>query len=328
MDDVVIPSYLQVIDTSRGRTSSLGVFNNIALRIGEIVGIIYPNDPSSISKKFIEYTIKIQQRDGSDPGTTVVYPNVMVSNLFGGLADTFTYTLRKQATSNQSSGYGNGSKVLVLCINGESNSATIVGGIRDAIAVSTVETQDDGHNLNFTFNGINATIDDSGQLDIIYGGATDAKNHPRSDVDTSATGSHIAMTKDGSITLQNNTESVIIDRPNHKVNISAQSNVTIKSSGVLIGDATDATILGTRYRNAEDSMLNSLASNIGLVGENLAIAAAQLNLASLQVFGPFPTLAVAGTNLLFASQQLLAIQVAIQGFVLSGPYLSTKNKSD
>jgi len=318
----VIPHYLDVVDTTIGRTGSLGVFNNVALRVGEVVGVIYPDQPNSISKRFLEYTVIIQQRDGSDPGAPTTYPNVLVSNLFGGVADKLDYTLRVQTKSDKNSGYGDGSKVLVLCINGESNSACIIGGIKDAVATrkaGIVAEKTDGHNLNFAFNGIEALIDGDGQLILTMQGATDPDNKPRSDVDTEAVGASITMSNDGSVTIANSSENFQIDRPNHQIHLNAESNITLDSGGVLIGDATDAMILGTTYRRAEDELFNNMANSLFAMGTNLTTAAAPL-------VALFPSTT---SNLLLVAQQMFSLQVAIQKFVGTGSqYISDRHKLD
>lgn len=96
-DNTVVPSFQGL--QPRGAARDTGNLNNLALRMGEVKDIVYSDDTRSITKKFTEYTVEVQHRDNRAAGTTTLYRGCLVSNLFGGAADSFRYTLRKDDQS-------------------------------------------------------------------------------------------------------------------------------------------------------------------------------------------------------------------------------------
>lgn len=171
-DNSVMPSFMSV--RPRGFAEDPGNLTNLALRIGEVKDIIYPDSDLNQNKRFIEYVVEVQHRDGIGPGTTSEYMGCMVSNLFGGAADVLRYTLRKDdGASVGEDGLGVGSKVLLLCINGTGTRAIILGGVRDTrVDARSVETHADGHNFFTEFNGLSVGIDRAGQFKLQFRGAT------------------------------------------------------------------------------------------------------------------------------------------------------------
>ena len=98
-DNAVVPSFMGL--HRRGVAQDTGNMNNLALRMGEVKDIVYSDDPKSITKQFTEYSVEVQHRDNRAPGTTTMYHGCLVNNLFGGAADTFRYTLRKDDQSQK-----------------------------------------------------------------------------------------------------------------------------------------------------------------------------------------------------------------------------------
>jgi hypothetical protein len=90
-------------------------------------------------------------------------------------------------------GLGKGSKVLLLCLNGENNNAVILGGLRDQADVSGFgdkEAKDLGHYFHFNFNGVSADIDKDGQFTLVYNGKTEVDGTTK--VDSSKVGTFSA----------------------------------------------------------------------------------------------------------------------------------------
>jgi hypothetical protein len=189
-DGTVLPSYLSV----HSGAYADGQFDNIALRVGEVKEILYPDNPRSLSKKFTEYVVSVQMKDGAGVGVPIVYPNCIVAQQFGGVADYFTYTLRADDGSTQGdttkAGLGNGSLVLLLCLNGETSRPFIIGGfpVNDDDSDAALE-----HNLHFRFNGINVEVNKDGELSVSFQGATDAAGELAEGVDSEASGSELFL---------------------------------------------------------------------------------------------------------------------------------------
>jgi hypothetical protein len=234
-DLTCVPSFLGV--RSRGRSDYGRPFANIALRQGEVKKIVYPTDPASISKKFTEYVVEVNQSDGTDIGNLMVYTGVTVANLFGGGGDRIEYTLRADdGTQTTEAGTGNGSKVLLLCLNGQTSNAVIIGGIRN-YKYDNKDQKEDGHYLNFIFNGLGVNIDQNGAFTLTFQGKTDNLGNLLGDDDTQPTtvsidekGTFRASTKDEN-------QSLTIDNDDKKIQIQADEKLEVQVNKDLLMDA-------------------------------------------------------------------------------------------
>lgn len=297
---------------------------------GEVKDIIYPEDTRSRSKAFVEYEVNVQYRQGSGPGVSRLFTTCFIGNLFGGTADKISYTLRKDTVKNrEGDGVGVGSKVQLLCVNADLFNVVIIGGFRDP-ADPNQDSLSQGHNLFFEFNGIRAVINDDGELTLTYQGKTQVDGTLDASADANADGSTLVFSKDGSITSTSpdGKQSIKIDHSAHTISIVADTelditssgNVVIKSTGVKNGAATDAWVLGTTYRAAEDNLLASISSSMTVIAASL-----------MQAGNPItaPTFTVAQPALIAAGLQALKIVGAIASFEAgSQSYLSTKNLTD
>jgi len=200
-DNTVVPHFLGMKST--GSRGNPGNQTNITLRWGEVVGMVYPTDDRNYNKKYLEYVVKVVVQDGNGPAAQVYYNGVQLENLFGGVADFLKYTLRPAdtTTTTQAGKLGMGSKVLLLCISGDTHQAIILGGVRDGTNDNNVDTVATGHHLEFEFNGLNMNINSDGELAVTFYGATDADGNLADSADTAAQGSVLRMTKDGSISF-------------------------------------------------------------------------------------------------------------------------------
>src|SRR5690606_22266030 len=106
--------------------------------------------------------------------------------------------------------------------------------------------------------------------------------------------------------------------------------------GVLTGDATDSTMMGTTYRQAESEMhqqlIGQLTTLTGLVQTAGAALLTTSTAHTAPITGPVigaPTLATGANSLLSASQIITQMMTQLQTFeAKSGTFLSQKNKSD
>jgi len=118
------------------------------------------------------YIVHVAYRDGVGIRSITPY-RCTVSDLFGGMGDHFRYTLNRAGTTGDQ-GYTKGSRVLVLCPNGDKSNALIVGGMRH-----TKDETSDPNNvfLAFQFNGVNVRIDSDGALSLVVSGATKTRRN-------------------------------------------------------------------------------------------------------------------------------------------------------
>ncbi len=69
-DNTLIPSYFTT--ENRGKVTAGETLNSISLRVGEVKEIVYPEDKLSLSKKWIEYTVEVVQRDKTQSSSSTL----------------------------------------------------------------------------------------------------------------------------------------------------------------------------------------------------------------------------------------------------------------
>ena len=365
-DGSVIPSYLNA--EQMGARSPHSGFSNLCLRQGEVKDVLYPDDSRNVSKIFVEYNVVVQVRNGNGPAVSVLYPNCTVANLFGGIGDKSRYTLRGQTKEPDLKRItSDGSKVLILCVNGETRQALIVGGISED---KTAEKKEDGHSLFFEFNGAQGTINKDGELQIRFRGATDAAGKLTESAIKEAEGSTAVFDKYGGIKVYTPQEkqSLFLDNQNKKLTIQAdeefdvsvngktaldvgkaisvrggagcsieiQDTVSITSSGVHVGAATDAWLLASTYRRAETIKNDTLKTALSTLSSQVTTAGAALLAASPLMLIPMTGAALAAPSIAAAAAAITSM-VATIGTMMSAiatfesqssSYLSTKNLND
>lgn len=260
-----IPSFM-----SMGAVYDGMAFGNMKLRIGEVTAIYYKNDSRNISKKFLEYDVLVQHRSNST-GVTKKYTHVMAMDSFGGQADTakFTYRPDNAATTPglaRKTGPGNGSKVLVLCINGENNNAVIIGGISDSAGP---EDEDEGHHLHWRFNGIDVAVNNDGELIVEYQGAQKNDGTPEDSVDSKATGTTITISKNGNVEIADAVKDgdetvakniILLDHEHNKIDITGDSQINVTSPRVNLGgsDASSPVPLGDKLTDLLGQLIDAI----------------------------------------------------------------------
>lgn len=342
----IVPSFLDSnIDPQTH--SDGGALSNIKLRLGEVQEIIYSNDLRNLSKKFIEYKVLVQHQSNGT-GVAKMYDHCVLINTLGSLADFCTWTLRTDKSASVEATkkitVGKGSKVVLLCINGDSNNALILGGIRDAADLSEQGGKDveRGHNFRFVFNGMNASINKDGELAITYGGKTELDG--KTNVDDKFTGTRVLFKKNGNLEIANGerNNSIVVDNERSRVSIKADERCEvdvngrtfIRSAGVSTGTATDATMLGTTYRDAEHEMNQGVLAYMAAMGSTANEASSAFSSASIAIglseFGTASAaLGAAAGSMSTLGDQFKAVHDIIQRFEKKADqYLSKKNKSD
>ena len=197
-DGTILPHYFGTRKSGVSSGKSLS-FDNLSLRLGEVRELIHPGDKRSKSKKVTEYSVVVQSRDGKDPALKVLYPNCVVANVFGGVADKVRYTYRASTLVSDKKTVGNGSKVLLLCVNGQTQHAYIIAGMNGD--QTTKDNPDDGHNYFWEFNGIRQTVNKSGEYQLSFKGATKANGELIDDYAKQSSGTTLNFFKDGTCSL-------------------------------------------------------------------------------------------------------------------------------
>lgn len=281
----VIPSFLASIPYDSAPAGHQ-LMDNIRLRVGEVKEILHPNHPRNHSGKFTEYTVAVQHY-GNNVSNIVLYPECTVMNLFGGRSDMMVWTLRADTGYNPNDVVthhtsGDGSKVLVACINGFKSQAVIIGGVNDFNDLREEGKKADalGHYFRMVFNGVTFGVNNAGEFELTYGGKTD--NTGATAVSSDQTGTKIGITQNGNITIASpgGKQTVTINHAAGTIEISADKQYTVTADKVavtadhvdistpdakihggktVLGKGTDAAIRGTSYLAAEQQMFSALA---------------------------------------------------------------------
>jgi len=358
----VTPSYLE--SRFMGGTSRSPMQDEtFQLLMGEVKEIIPASSPKSLSRKYLEYNVEVQYREAGGPTSLVTFSNCLLINSLAGVADKNHFTLRsdKRAPDVDQTNT-TGAKVLLLCIQGNAGQAFIIGGVREDAGGDKAD-----HHYFFEFNGAQATINKDGELQIRYRGATKVDGKLADSANADAEGSTVIFNKDGGIKLYTKDEKQFIflnhkdkkleiladEEWNVKVNkklifeagddisvtgkkacsIEIKDNITVLSSGVLVGAATDYWLLANAYRAGETAMMQKLSgllktiqSQMQTAGASLAAAAGANSSSGSSAVTPF-NMAAAALNAcgpLFA-QMADAVDTFESG---ADSYLSKKNKND
>ena len=205
------------------------------------------------------------QHRANGTAVTKLYDHCIAVDHFASPADYSYATYRAdQSATRKSSGKqmrpGRGSKVLLLCINGESNNAVIIGGVRDAGA--PLDQKALGHHAQTRFNGVDVQVNKDGELVVTYGGATKLDGSLSDDVDEDQVGTYAKFSKDGNLVIsdKHGENLLLIDRVNGKVRVVANSEVDVVSPKVRLGDdqTTDPAVLGNELKGLLSDLIAAI----------------------------------------------------------------------
>lgn len=302
----VLPHYLQREPEHRPTAE----YGNLAPRVGEVLELLWPDDPRNVSKRVIEYRVAVQHLD-TDGGTATTreYPNCIALNPLAGLADRCVNTYRADGAQGRQ-GLGKGSKVLLLCLNGETASAVILGGIRDqadATDASLRETYGD-HFYVWRFNGCRMIVTADGTFSLDRSGPTDI-NGDTLDGTPEDSVANLTFNSDGSVTLgARNSRTSAKAEQRFAVNQPARRLELHAGSAVHVGDATENVIRGKSYRTAQRAHHRTVRAVLQVAQG--ALASIQT---SLEATAKLMVIPIVGPVLAASAFQALAVQVKILG---------------
>lgn len=315
------------------------------VRVGTIIGTHKPD--TTIKDNYKRYDIVIEKyTNPNGVVTTLSLDRVRVCSLFGGVADYVRWTPRELANAAdgfQDQDKDNGSRVLVIGLDGDlAYNPLIIGGLPHP----NQKIDDETFNFAFEFNGINIAIDKDGQLTLTRKGATKTDGTVDGDNDTKG-GQTVIFDKEGSITIKsskdnsvtfNDKDDTIDIKTNKNLNITSGDKVNIDSKGVLAGasGAKDAFVMGTTYRKAENSLNQTVQTELTKLLTYTTMAAVGVQGAAaahkVPITGP-----MAGSALLDAAAQALVqmvssisslMQAYVQFEAKQKTFLSDKNFTD
>lgn len=259
----VIPSWYRVRSVGAQEDTD-AAFGNLALRAGQVVRVVEPEDDRSLSKRYREYDVVVDHRENGMLAAKM-YHNCIVFNAFGGAADYTDWTLRTDPKAPPGGGRDAqtptfGSKVLILCVNGEQSSAWIVGGVKD-------QRQDDrgtkalGHHLAWEFNGVHFDVRDDGSWQLANRGKTAADGKPDQKRDAGA-GTTVECKADGTwqVRTKDGAQSITIDHKAGTIKVDAKSRLTLVSDRIDVGQGADEhAVLGDVLKSKLDELIDILS---------------------------------------------------------------------
>lgn len=327
MFDPILPTFVGMEYMGESERSPL-MDGSPQLLSGEVKEVYPPNDPRNVTKLYTEYLVSVQYRIGSSPASTVDFANCLSMSQFGGAADKVRYALRHDATEPEGKQiHAKGARVLVLCVTGDVNQAYIVGAIR------ADETPDpDGLFYEFEYNGVKFAIGNEGQVKFSFNGATDIDGKPVEDVGET----FVEIAQNGTLTIATPDQTLTLDRDAKELRLQSGDSLTVHNNGVKLGGGGEAMLKGSTYRQQEQSLHQSLMTQLTTLMTLATTASAALSSAAGMMVTPVvgavmaaAPMAAAATAMASMVQAIAQMTVAITQFeTQSVSYLSTKHDLD
>ena len=272
------PSGLLSAENSSSMSSFNKKYNNTPVRMGCIVKTYDIKDKSNNSNStengaVPQYDVVTEEQSVSGGQSYVKYTNCISITGFGGIADFFEYKLRDSTESFEET-YDfkkqNGNMVLILCLDGFSEKAVIIGSVKHYEKKSTL-TKEAGLHLEGEYNGLNWKVNKDGELTVTFKSKTDNEGKPQ---DETAGGSYAKIDKTGSIEFNTNDEAFVkIDKPGKNINVEVGNDISLKAKNDL-NIAVDSKISASAKSDisfaAEGSAKYSSKSSITIEGKSLA----------------------------------------------------------
>ena len=284
-------------------------YQNTSMRVGVITESYGVENKDNLNKLVPEYDVMVFEQNEDQGSTTINYRHCIMANSLGGIADFFEMTIRK-ITEKKSKGPtpspngNNGSLVLILCLNGLSDSGIIIGALSHPDRKSTLK--DSGPRMEGEYNGVNVKVEKDGSTSLTFRGATD--NYGKV-LDKEQGNTVMSIEKDGSYQVKHKTITQRLDKKGKasltadddisnttkkNFNVTATENVAIKATKNLSADMKDflvnasgsATLSMQKLSVASQSDIMIKGSEIKMEAEAMAkIKSTQITLDGLVNLG-------------------------------------------
>jgi hypothetical protein len=239
---------------------------------------ILPKDKDSYSKKYREYEVLVQHYEGGS-ATHRMYHHCMVLNDLGG-ADYSTQALRVSDKSDFN--LGNGSKVFILCVEGNDARAVIIGGPQQKVDTSK------GIHREVEFNGVNFQVFDDGSFELVNKGKTDnyGKMHKQADKDGAGTKVKVEANGNFTVSTPNGKCSIGINHKSGTINIESSDSFVINTSKATVKANSVDVKASTVKVDSPSVEVGTAAVQHAVLGETLALILTQ---AFTTIMGTLPT---------------------------------------
>lgn len=218
---------------SSDKVSSLNKrFENTPLRIGVITECYEIDDPKNATKLVPEYTVITQQTDGMKGIKNVTYMNVIAADKFGGIADFFEYKLRPTLVKidkepnkvSHDFKKQNGTLVILLCLDGFSEKAIIIGGMPNTMDQKTQRkttlTKENALHMEGEYNGINWKVNKDGEFVLTFRSPTDNNGKI---INNKYSGTFTKIDKTGSFEVKDKHNHVRMDNDKGGINLTTDA---------------------------------------------------------------------------------------------------------
>jgi hypothetical protein len=231
----VLPSSLLSSHSADFVSAFNKTYESVQLRAGIVIASYDIDNKQNIRKTTPEYDVLVMEQDRNRGTTTTTYRNVITIDSFGGMADFFEFKRRPQAKNEKKDFHNNdGQLVLILCLDGSSEKAIIIGGVKHAKRLTKL-TAEAGLHLEGEYNGLNWQIDKDGALKILFKSPTDNEGKVKNE---KLSGTNINIKKDGTLQLTTQdlnkpelNESLTLDKTNQSLSLTARKNTSITTGG-------------------------------------------------------------------------------------------------
>lgn len=256
----IIPHYMGVTNTSEAHHAP-GFFDEVALLVGEVVKVVYRDDPDSSSKKFTEYVVNVWRRQSNGPQERIMF-RCSQSDAFGSVADWFRFSFRPASSDPEKEPLSNGATVFVACINGDRSNAYIIGAMPQPNREQLDPVKADGRFLRSRFNGVEMRINDDGSFELLVPGATDVNGKPDQNRVASNKGSKLSFAANGDISIDDQSGEVVKVSPGSK-------SIEVTAGGTLAENAKDIAATASSSWKLRAPKVVVYSDDISLGGDGL-----------------------------------------------------------
>jgi len=220
----VLPHGLLSSDPSQMMAGFNKSYKNLALRIGVIKEAYPVSNDLNKSKLTTEYDVTVIEQNEDKGVTTILYRNCMSAEGLGSVADFFEKALRKTKKKTKKGDAvntkgQNGAIVLLLCLDGMSEKAVIIGALTHPDRKTTLKNEEPY--LEGEYNGCNIKVATDGSCTFTFKGATDNDGKI---TDSSQGPTVVKIEKDGSCQIDHKTIKMRLDKSG-KASLIADDNI-------------------------------------------------------------------------------------------------------
>lgn len=243
-------------------------YRNTSLRMGVVVATYAVTDEKNRTKLATEYDVTCIEQFEDKGATTIAYKNCMAMEALGSIADFFEKTYRQRDKKDYKSdavrlNQQDGSVVLILCLDGASDKAIILGGFSHPDRPTTLKTKDP--RLEGEYNGINIKVETDGSAVFTFKGAT---KNDGSLVNPSQTPTEAKVEADGSFQVDHKTVTFRLDASG-VATLTSKGDTVINCQNANVNAKGDATVTaaGTATVEGKDVKLGAGAAEAVIKGD-------------------------------------------------------------